>query len=478
MSIERQAAAGLKWAALSKTFAQILNWAITLIVVRLLLPEEFGLMAMSLAIMAVLGIAADLGLGASLVRVAQVDRSTWARMHGLVIVLNLGAGLLLVASAPVAAWLLREPRLTLVIQVLAAQFAFAAVSSVPQAVATRNMQFKRLAWIEMGAGLATNLCTLTLAWLGAGIWALVVGYIAGGGLKALLLSAGSHWVWPSFRFSGLREHLRFGGALTASRMVWQFTSQLDVLIGGRVLGKEAMGIYSVAIVIASLPMQKIMTIVNQIAFPTVARMQSDPERLQRHLMDAIRLISFLGVPAAWGIAAVAPEFVTLVLTDRWAGATLPIQILCVVIPFRMLGSLLVTAAVAGGSGVSEVRSALAAIIILPPAFLIGVQWGAVGLAWAWVIGIVLIYGFLMPRVAGLLGMSLRNIGRSMLPSVLAALTMLGVVVLTRRFVLEMNLAAQLVLLIAAGSVTYLLLISALDRSIWRDLRRFASAMRG
>lgn len=478
MSIERQAAAGLKWTALSKTFAQILNWAITLIVVRLLLPEEFGLMAMSLAIIAVLAIAADLGLGASLVRVAKVDRPIWAKMHGLVIVLNLAAGILLIALAPVAAWLLREPRMTLIIQVLAVQFAFAAFSSVPQAIATRNMEFKWLAWIEVVSGLVTNLCTLTFAWLGAGVWSLVVGYVVGGALKAVLLSTGSHWVWPAFKFSGVREHVRFGGALTVSRMVWQFTSQLDVLIGGRILGKEAMGFYSVAVVIASLPMQKIMTIVNQIAFPTVARMQSDPERLRRRLIDAIRLIAFIGVPVSWGIAVVAPEFVTLVLTNRWTAATLPIQILCVIIPFRMLGSLLVTAAVAGGSGVSEVRSALAAIAILPAAFLIGVQWGAVGLASAWVIGIVLIYGFLMPRVVELLGIRLQSIGRSILPSVLAGIAMVAAVVLTRTIVLDFNVAVQLVLLIAAGAVTYLLLISVLDRPIWRDLRQVASAMRG
>lgn len=478
MSIERQAAAGLKWAALSKTFAQAANWAITLIVVRLLLPEEYGLMAMSLAIIAVVAIASDLGLGASLVRVAQVDRSTLARMHGLVILLNLGAGLLLVALAPVAAWLLREPRLTFVIQVLALQFGFAALSSVPQAIATRNMQFKRLAWIEMCAGLATGLCTLALAWLGAGIWALVGGYVLGAALNALLLCLGSYWVWPIFRFSGVKEHLRFGGAITASRMAWQFTSQLDVLIGGRVLGREAMGVYSVAVVIASLPMQKIMSIVNQIAFPTVARIQSDRARLQRHLVDALRLISFLGVPAAWGIATIAPEFVSLVLTDRWSAATLPIQILCLIIPFRMLGSLLVTAAVASGSGASEFRSALAAIIVLPPAFLVGVHWGATGLAWAWVIGIVVIYGFLMPRVAELLGIPLRDIGRAIFPSVLAGAAMLVVVVITRSLTLHLNLAAQLALLIGAGAVTYLLVVSALDRSIWRDLGRVASVMRG
>jgi O-antigen/teichoic acid export membrane protein len=474
MSIERQTIAALKWTGSARLFTQAINWAITLVVVRLLTPPDYGLMALALVIVSLLGTAAELGLGSSLVQVVQLEQTELARVTGAVISLNFGAAALLVLGAPLAALALHEPRATAVIRVSALQFAFSAVSAVPQALLTRDFNFRTLAWIETVSGVLTNLSTLLLAWLGAGVWALVGGYQAGAAVKAVLLIGSGTWVWPRFQLTGIKRHLRFGGALTTARLTWQVSSQVDVLIAGRFLGSNALGIYSVALNLASMPMQKIMSVINQVAFPAVARIQEDSVTLRRHLTKALRLLAFAGVPTAWGLASVAPEFIRLVFGAKWSGVTVPLQILSLLIPVRMLGALLLTAAVAKGRASIEVRNTVITLTILPPAFLVGVQWGVPGLAWAWVAGIAVCYVLVMPRVSSVLGMPLRDMARAALPSVLAGLVMCATVLALRTLMSLPNLPAQLCMLTVSGALSYLGAVSVIDPSLWKDCKALIS----
>lgn len=472
MSIERQTIKALKWTGMAKLVTQVVNWAITLVVVRLLVPQEYGLMAMSLAIIGVLSVVAELGLGSSLVQVAELGKTELARVTGAIMAINVGIALLLVLLAPLAALGLGEPRAQAVIQVSALQFLFSGVSAVPQALLTRDLRFERLSLIEMGSGVVGNVSTLVLAWNGAGVWALVGGFQIGAALRAVLF-AGSGWVRPSFVLTGIGRHLQFGGRLTAARLVWQVSSQVDILIAGRFLGSAAAGIYSVALNLALMPMQKIMSIVNQVAFPAVARLQDDADRLRHHLLKALRLLAVVGVPIAWGLASVGAEFIQVVFGEKWADVTLPLQILSLSIPLRMLGALLNTAATAKGSANTEVRNTVVSIIVLPPAFLVGVQWGVPGLAWAWVIGILICYAIIMPRISVILGIRLRDMARAPLPAATAGLVMCGAILVMRKTVSIPSPTLQLALLIAAGALTYVLALSLADRSVWRELRELA-----
>lgn len=461
---------GLKWAGITKVVMQLVNWAITLLVVRLLAPEDYGLMASSLAIIAVLSTIAELGLGSSLVQVAELSKTELARVTGVVMILNAGVALLLVLGAPLAATALGEPRTQAVIQISALQFLFSGISATPQALLTRDLRFKRLGLIELVSGVLTNVTTLVLAWLGAGVWALVGGYQVGAAIRAVLLVSGG-WVRPTFVFAGIGRHLRFGGQLTIARIVWQFASQLDVLIAARFLGSSATGVYWVALNLAHMPMQKIVSVVNTVAFPVVARIQDNAEQLRQNLLNGLRIVAIVGVPFAWGLAAVGTEFIQLVYGERWTEAILPMQILSATIPLRMLGALLITAAIAKGSAASEVRNTVVSLIVLPTGFLIGVRWGVPGLAWSWVIGTLICYSVLIPRISVILGIRLGDMARASLPAAVSGLIMCGAILAMREAVLLPSPPLQFALLIFVGVVTYIVAMTLADRLIWRQLRR-------
>jgi teichuronic acid exporter len=477
MSIERQAIAGLKWTAMAKVLGQTVGWLITLVIVRLLAPEDYGLMAITTVIIAILASVAELGVGASLVQAPTLARDELKRVAGLVVSLNLAAGLLVALCAPLAAFFFNEARLTPVIQVSALQFVINALCTVPQAFAYRDMEFKWLAWIELISGLAANLCTLALAWLGAGVWALVLGSLAGGAVRAALLLAGGRSVRPVFRLDGIRRHLSFGGALTASRLAWQIVSQSDVLIAGRFMTQEAVGIYSVAFHLAALPMQKIMSIVNQIAFPAFARLQGDLPRLRAGVLDASRLLTFVSVPAAWGMSAIAPEFVRLAFGEKWEAVVFPLQVLSLIVPLRMLSAMLITSVAALGRVAENLQYTFVGAVVLIPGFLIGMQWGVSGLACAWLVGTPVISIITLPRIGNVLGLRVANIVSSVWAPVTAGAAMYGVVMGTRALLVEVEDLYRLPTLMTVGAATYLGLVSLFDRRISRDLKRIFSALR-
>jgi teichuronic acid exporter len=477
MSIERQAVSGLKWGALAKLVGQGVSWAVTLVVIRLLSPDDYGLMAISTVVIAVMAGVAELGLGASLVQARTLARDELARVAGALVAMNLGCALIVVSAAPFIAEVFGDARLVNVVRVASIQFLLNAIDAVPQSLSYREMLYKRLAGIELGVTLLGALATLALAWFGFGVWALIIGGLLGSALRTVLLVARAGWVWPVFNFRGIGRHVRFGSAVTTTRMIWQLTYQSDVLIAGRYLTQEAVGLYVVAVHLATLPLQRAMAIVNQVAFPTVARLQDELPRARARLLDAIKLLGFAGIPALWGIAAVAPEFVDVVLGANWHSAIFPLIVVSLIAPLRMLVMVLATALAGLGRADLELRNTLASAVILVTAFLVGVHWHLNGLAVAWAVAMPLIIVVNFPRTLSALGIEAAQLFRSMRGPLLAGLTMHGAVLLVRLPLAAQEEAVRLPVLIAVGAASYLAAAYVLDRSVWIDVKRVASALK-
>ncbi len=478
MSVERQAAAGLKWGSIAKLGGQVVSWAVTLAVFRLLSPEDYGLMALSMVLLSIVAGVAEFGLGSSLIQMPKLDARDMARVGGALALLNIGCGLAIALGAPVFAKLLGDIRLSPVLQVLSLQFLLTAIESVPLSLAQRNMDFKRLAGIELAATLLGSLVTLLLAWLGAGVWALVIGNLAGAALRTLLYVALGGFTWPSFNFRGIGPHLRFGGAVTITRFLWQLTSQADMLIAGRVLTREAIGFYSVSMHLATLPMTKVMGILNQVAFPAVARLQDELPRLRQRLVDALRLLALAAVPAMWGISSIAAEFVDVVLGERWRDSIVPLQVVSFVAPLRMLSMVLATALTGVGRADLELRNTIVGAIVLPSAFFVGAHWGLDGLAFSWSCAIPIVLAMNFPRTLGALGIRFGDLIAATRGPIAAGIAMYAAVTLARRGLSGLDELTRLLILIPIGAAAYLCVVQLMDRTIWSVARKFAAAVRG
>ncbi len=476
--IERQAIAGLKWTAASKFVSQAFAWAVTLIVVRLLSPADYGLMAMATVVIAVSSELAELGLGASIVRARTLSQPELAQLGGLVIMLNVGVGLAVAACAPLVALVFHEPRLTLLTQVLSLQFFVAAASAIPQALMSRDLEFRRKAWIDLASGLCGSVVTLVLALLQQGVWALVIGSLASGVVRSSLLLVVGQRIRPSFRLRGLRSHLHYGGILTVTGIGTNLILQSDLMIASRYLSASAIGAYAVAVHVATLPMQKLMSVVNQVAFPTVARLQDDPARLQQGMLMSFRMASLISVPLLWGLSSCAPEFVRVVLGAKWQAAIFPLQLMSLIVPLRLITIIMLTAVAAVGKTDLYFKNMLVGLIVFPASFLIGVHWGIDGIAVAWPIAWALNLSFNLHRVTAAIGMNIGQVARALSLPVFAGLPMILAIAATRVFTGELTDAVRLPLLILVGAAAYLSAATALKPAIWKELRAIVVAARG
>jgi len=180
MITRKQILSGLKWTAGARFGSQIITWAITLLIIRLLSPEDYGLMAMATVCVVFMIMVAEAGLKPALIQRQEIDETVLRQAFGIVIVVNLGLMIILNLLAPMIAGFFAEERLIKILHVLSLGFLFIAIDTIPGVILQRELKFKNLALVELMTAVSTSVLTLILAFAQYGIWALVYGYIFSG----------------------------------------------------------------------------------------------------------------------------------------------------------------------------------------------------------------------------------------------------------------------------------------------------------
>ncbi len=472
MTLRRQFVHGLKWSALGKALGQVISWVITIVVIRILAPADYGLLAMATVVVALLAHFSDLGLGSALVQAKTIDDRAIGAIFTLLLLLGVALAGLLALAAPLLAWFFDEPRLTWLLAVAGLGFVISGGGAVAEALLRREMNFKALAGADLVNVLVGSLATLAMALHGMGVWALLLGNLIGAAVRMLILNvAVPRRLAPNFHLGACRGYLAFGGYLTASRFAWWFMSQVDLFIAAKLLGKEALGLYSVALNLASLPMEKSLAVINQVSFSAVARIQEQQAAARAGILEGLRWLGYATLPALIGLAATAPDFVPVVLGEGWRGAIVPIQLIALIIPLRMLAAILATAITGFGRADVSFRNTLTGVVIMPACFLVGAQWGAEGLAASWLVAVPLVFALNFPRIAEVTGISAGDLARVYARPALATLVM-GAGVLALRAMLNglLGQPVLLVALIAGGVLIYVPFVLLIDADIRQRLQ--------
>ncbi len=478
MSIERKAISALKWATAAKLVSQLVSWAGTLVVVRLLTPEDYGLMAKVSVVLAIAAAIAEFGLEAAIVRWAEFTRDELRKMYGMSLLFGAGITLLVAAAAPLIAFLFREPRLVWPVACASLQIFIAAIAVVPSALWTRELTFRPLAKIEMTVGIVSIAVTLLLASLGKGVWSLVFGMLAGAVVRTVALLAFGERVRPLFSARGIGEQLKFGLTLVNSRVSYIALVQSDIMIGSAFLSTVQIGQYSVAQQLATLPMSKVMGTVNQIMLPAVARQQGDLPRVRQNLYKSVGLVATVAFPALWGISAVAPELVRVLFGQKWLAIVPALVILPLIVPIRMICNILYTTSLALGNRALELRNTIINFLLLPTGFYVGAQWGLVGLCSAWLVTIPLAYSFTVMSVVRFIGVPISGLLAECAAPAAAAAIMYAAIAALRFLLAGWPNSVALVALIIAGGLVYCGALALISRRHLVGALNFSRTMIG
>ena len=453
--MKAQVMSALRWSAVAKVGGQLVNWSITLFVIRLLAPADYGLAAMLTLIIAFMSMLGDMGFGSSIVQSPTLETKEIRQTFGAALLVNGLVLLVMWAGAPAIAAFYDEPRLVDMTRVAALGFLGSGVVSVYGGLLQREMRFRTTARIDIVAGIVGNVATLVLAYLGFGAWALILGGLVNTPVRcAMLLTSASRLYAPAFRFDDTKRLWSFGGSILATRIVWYWSSQADVLIAGKFLGKEALGFYSVAVHLASLPMQRAAGVINGVAFAAFAKIQHDPRAVTHNTRLGVRLMAFVTFPVLWGIAAVSPELVRIAIGPNWTESILPLTLVALTIPFRMIGSIVTTTVMSVGRVDIAMWTTVIGACIAPPLFYAGSRYGILGLSLAWVVAAPIMFLLNMYRALPIVGLSTRNVFAEIWRPLVASAAMFAVVDGLRRALPGWPDAAIFATLIAAGATTY------------------------
>ncbi|HPT49237.1 MAG TPA: lipopolysaccharide biosynthesis protein [Accumulibacter sp.] len=457
MSFRSQVLSALKWTLIGRFSTQFISWAITIVVMRLLVPEDYGLIAMATIFSGLFALVAEIGLGSSLVQAQEVSEVHLRQVFAIVLLSNFAVFLILaLIVAPLAALFFAEPRLQSLIQVVALQFIPAAFCVLPSAILDREMQYRERSILDFTANLVGGLSTLAMAYGGYGPWSLAWGTVIAGALRA----AGLCWLkpykaLPLFRFAGSGQMMRFGRDVAASQIVYYLYSQVDSLIVGKLLGRHDLGLYSVAINLASMPASRMASILNQVAFPAMSKAKRDGENVSFYILKSMRGISLVAFPVMWGMSSVTPEIVAGLLGDNWTAATMPLTLLCLIMPLRILGPIIHAGLQSVGHADVSFRNICTTAVVMCAAFIVGCQFGLFGLAMAWVLVLPVMFVANLARACPHFELPLSHALATTYKPAFASALMYGAVTSARQW-LTLDALPQLAVLVVVGAVVYLI----------------------
>lgn len=457
MSLRNDVLHSLKWLAGARFAGQVVAWTITLVVIRILKPSDYGLMAIAEVLIGFAALFRELGLHSAMVQKRDLTSRQVEQAFGLLIIVNTSIYVLVFTIAPLLADFFGDSRLTNIVRVLGIQFPLASIGVVQDAMLSRNMRFKRKSLASLVIMLGNAVTTLGFALAGFGVWALVFGSLVGAVLRPVAMSiAARYWCRPRFSRRGMGDMLHFGGFITTSGLLWYIYSRSDVFIIGKILGKEILGFYSIAMQLASLPLQKIGETLNQVGLAAYSSIQDDMIAIRSHYLKVLRLLAFVAFPVFWGISSIAPELVGVVLGQRWQPATIPLQLLSLIMPFRMSGHSGSPLTAIGKPHIGTLNHFIA-LLVMPPAFLIGAYYGGLtGVSLAWVIAYPVMLLFRLRFSLPPLGLRRRDYFGSMAGPAAGGAVMYLVVILAREAVAAPLLGpwSGLIFLILSGALAY------------------------
>lgn len=371
---------GTRWAATFRLVAQGFSWIITIIVIRFISPGDYGLNAMLEAPLELLMLLSTLGLDAALVRSKDIKHQELQSTFGWLLIIN---GMLFLGyffgGTFITAYF-KEPRLDQLAKVIAFIFLLVPFRVIPNALLARDLKFKLIAFVELTSNVAAAITTLTLAIMGAGVWALVIGVLVKRTLSAILLMILQPWfIKPSFDYTVLRDMAAFGGVMTFWEALNLVSYKVISFVAGPILGKESLGIFTVALQFAMLPLAKVMPILNPILFPAFSKFQEQRGVATYYLLRSLGIVSLGLFPIMVGTACIAQEITSTILGEKWIAAAIPLSLLSLAMLFRMMTVILRPVMSSIGRPGLAVKSTSLMFIVLLPLILIGVKYGVMGL---------------------------------------------------------------------------------------------------
>ncbi|MCD8236256.1 MAG: lipopolysaccharide biosynthesis protein [Prevotellaceae bacterium] len=378
--IRRQTLSGVKWSAIERFSVQGIQFLLGLIIARILSPSDYGVVAVLGIFMAVSQSFIDSGFSNALIR--KIDRMEvdFSTVFYFNIVVGIICYVIMYVAAPLIAVFFKQPLLTDITRVLSLNLFLSSLTVVQVAKLTIKIDFKTQGIINLVATLLSGALGVYWAWKGYGVWTLVYQSVTGSVIRTLLLWGLSRWrpqlvySWKSFQ-----NLFSYGSKLLASGLLHTVYSEMSTIAIGRYYTTEDLGNYARGQAFSSLPSSNITGILQRVTFPILARIQNEEEHLVEVYRKYIKLTSMCIFFLMVLLAALAKPLVLCVLTDKWSGAVIFLQIFCFAMMFDHICQLNLNLLQVKGRSVLFLKLEIIKKIIAVGILLVSIPWGVLAI---------------------------------------------------------------------------------------------------
>jgi O-antigen/teichoic acid export membrane protein len=477
-TLDRAFVRGLAWTASVKWLTQLLTWGITIVVARLLIPADYGLLGMATIYIDLFILFSEFGIGTTVVTMQDLSDDQVSQLNTLSLFLGFAGFLISAAVATPLGKFYHAPNLPLVVIVLSGGFIISGLRTVPYSLLQKELRFKLLSIIEGMQGIVQSVLTLVLAFLGFGYWALVLGVLSFSVTSTCLVLIRKRHSFAFPRYASIRKAIHYSRHILIGRLCWASYTDSDFIVAGRVLGEAPLGAYTLAWTLAHAPLEKLTTLVNRVTPSVFARIQTDSDALRRYIRNITGGMALIIFPLTIGIALVAPEFVPFVLGPKWVGVVAPLQLLALHALIRSNVILLTPLLNVVGEERLVMWSSIIGMIVLPVSFYVGSRWGTVGIASGWVLIYPLIQVPLFVRMFRRIKLPRGEYLVALWPAVSGCAAMAISVAALKLILREpRSLPVRLLSEIVAGAITYGLVLILFHRNRLQDFLKVTRAFR-
>jgi len=440
----------------SQVIMFVLRLASIMVLARLLIPEHFGLIGMVTALTVFIERFEDLGLGDAVVQRKELTHEQVSTLFWLNISICFFIAIVVAGGAKAIAWFYNDQRLVWITVALASNFIFSGFSIQHMALIRRRMRFDHFALVRiistaLGLGVA-----IILAVMDYGYWALVWKEIVRS--LSVTVLAWSFCSWrPSLpvRNSGVKSMLKFGGNVTGYNILFYLSNNLDSILLGKFFGAVPVGLYSRARQLSAIPLNPLLDPIQYVSLPALSTLQNDPDNYRNYFEKMLAILCFLYMPIIVYIGIYAQPIVYIALGSQWMD-TIPIFRLLVFSAFAspivvMLGLIMVSTGQSKRYLFWGLFTSSSTII----AFVIGIQWGVMGLAASWPVSTALNLIFSLSFVFKGTSVNMTSTLKSAYKPAIASIGMGAVLLMTVSWLSSFHVLVQILLSVVLGSLIYL-----------------------
>lgn len=381
-----QAIKGIGWGAAGQIARQSITLATAVLLARFLMPEDFGLFAMAQVLVGFALLFSDLGLGSALIQSREIDQRRLSTVFWANASLGGALGILMaMLSMPIASFY-GKPELAWVVTLLGLQFPITALAVVHRALLQRDLALDKLFRIDLSAFGVAGLAAVTAAYLGFGVWSLVVQALLAPVVGLAVTARYSLWR-PALVFS-VRESkdlFHYGLHLSGFNVFNYWARNLDNLLIGKYLGAHALGVYSLAYRLMLFPISAITSVFGQVMLPILSRLQDKDDDFREIYLKACRVVGLVSFPLVVGLFVLAEPLIELVLGSQWRDAVPVFQILAISGLLQPIGATIGWIYTARARTDLMLRWGVVSGVVYMLSFLAGLNWGVQGVALAYVL---------------------------------------------------------------------------------------------